>query len=68
MSPENESLLALSRRLAEATDGTPEREALLQRLAERIRSGEYEVDAEALASSLLDELAPRDLSEEDPQK
>ena len=62
---DEESLKVLSDRIAELTEGTPEREALLARLAEQIRNGTYQVDADALASVLAENL----LSEEtDPQK
>ncbi len=33
-----------------------DREELLQRLAEQIRSGEYEVDADALAAAIIEHL------------
>lgn len=54
------SLNALSKRIAELTEGTEEREALLRRLAEQIRSGTYQVDEDALASVLLHHLRSGD--------
>jgi len=56
----DEALKALSHRLAELTEGTEEREALLQRLAEQIRSGQYAVDADALAASLAERFESED--------
>jgi len=47
-------LAELAHRLRELTEGTPEREAYLQRLADEIREGCYEVDADALALKLLE--------------
>jgi anti-sigma28 factor (negative regulator of flagellin synthesis) len=48
-------LTALSHRLLEKAEGSPEREALLERLRKQIQSGEYYVDSEALARKLIDE-------------
>jgi len=60
VSAADEALKALSHRLAELTEGTEEREALLQRLAEQIRSGQYAVDADALAASLAERFESED--------
>ena len=51
-----EDLAALASKLREQTELTPERSALLDRLAAEIRSGEYTVDTDKLAGKLLDEL------------
>ncbi|MBC7925604.1 MAG: flagellar biosynthesis anti-sigma factor FlgM [Bryobacteraceae bacterium] len=51
--PGETSLAALAFRLRETTEGTPEREALLERIAAEIREGRYEVDADSLADKLL---------------
>jgi len=69
-----DSLTALASRLAELGEGSPEREALLERLAEEIRTGAYEVDADALAAKLLERLTELEADErhleadEDPEK
>jgi anti-sigma28 factor (negative regulator of flagellin synthesis) len=52
-----EELAEMMRRIREAEDGTPEREAYLQKLAAQIREGTYKVDADELARKLLRELA-----------
>ena len=52
-----EDLAEMIRRLREAEDGTPERNAYLERLAVQIREGTYKVDAEELARKLLRELS-----------
>jgi anti-sigma28 factor (negative regulator of flagellin synthesis) len=49
----SDDLAALKQKLLELTDGSPEREALLERLAERVRAGEYSVDARTLARKLI---------------
>jgi anti-sigma28 factor (negative regulator of flagellin synthesis) len=51
-----EDLAEMMRRLREAEDGTPEREAYLEKLAAQIRDGTYTVDADELARKLLREL------------
>jgi len=51
-----EDLDALATKLREQTELTPERAALLNRIAAEIRSGEYRVDVDRLAGKLLDEL------------
>jgi len=61
---QHDSLQALAQRVAEATDGTPEREELLRRLTEQVRTGEYRVDAEALADILLKQM-PVDYERDD---
>lgn len=55
----DQSLKALSERIAELKEGTPEREALLARLAEQIRKDTYQVDADALAKALVKNLFPQ---------
>jgi anti-sigma28 factor (negative regulator of flagellin synthesis) len=52
-----EDLAEMIRRLREAEDGSPEREAYLNKLAADIRGGTYKVDTEELARKLLRELA-----------
>lgn len=49
-----EQLAELARKLREQTPGTPEREAFLNRLAEEIRTGQYQVDTTTLARKLVD--------------
>jgi anti-sigma28 factor (negative regulator of flagellin synthesis) len=51
-----EHLAALSHKLREQSGLTPEREALLERLAREIQSGEYAVDVDKLADQLLSEI------------
>ena len=51
-----QDLAALATKLREQTDLTPERAAFLNRLTAEIRSGEYRVDTQRLASKLLGEL------------
>jgi anti-sigma28 factor (negative regulator of flagellin synthesis) len=55
-------LTALAHNLRKHTPGSAEREAFLERLRKQIKSGEYHVDAEALAQKLIenaqDEIAP----------
>ena len=58
-----EQLADLARKLREQSDGSPEREALLERLAEEIRSGRYEVDTDTLAQKLMSTLNPSRESE-----
>jgi anti-sigma28 factor (negative regulator of flagellin synthesis) len=48
-------LTALGHRLLEQAEGSPEREALLERLRKQIQSGEYYVDSETLARKLMEE-------------
>lgn len=52
-----DELAEMMRRIREAEDGTPEREAYLRKLAAQIRDGTYKVDTEELARKLLRELA-----------
>ena len=54
-----EDLAALATKVREQTDLTPERAALLNRIASEIRSGEYKPDVNSLAAKLLDELLRR---------
>ena len=49
-------LPALAYKLRTLHEGTPEREAYLQRLREQVRSGTYQVDSEKLAERLISEL------------
>ncbi len=62
-------LIALRDQLLEHQEGTPERQAYLERLRAMVRSGEYKPDSEALAAKLLeqaaDQILPRQRSEED---
>ena len=51
-----EQLAELARKLREQQPGSPEREAFLDRLAEQIRSGEYQIDNEKLARKLAEKL------------
>jgi anti-sigma28 factor (negative regulator of flagellin synthesis) len=46
----------LRHKLREESPGSPEREAYLERLAEQIRTGKYEVDTEQLARILTEKL------------
>lgn len=55
--PASEDLPELLRRLREMEEGSPEREAYLERLATEIREGTYRVDAEELARKLLREFS-----------
>lgn len=52
-----EQLAELNRRLRQETAGDAEREAYLDRLAEEIRTGRYQVDTDALAGKLAEELS-----------
>jgi anti-sigma28 factor (negative regulator of flagellin synthesis) len=54
--PAADDLSEMMRRLREAEDGSPEREAYLERLAAQIRDGTYKVDPDELARKLLREL------------
>lgn len=53
---EQDDLQTLGRRLLEQKEGTAEREAYLEDLARRVRSGEYRVDSDELAARILDHL------------
>lgn len=59
---------ALGRKLRQEQEGSAEREAFLEQLRKRVKSGEYTVDADALASKLLesaaDEVLPDDCGED----
>ena len=48
-------LTALAHRLREQTEGSPERQDLLERLRKQVQSGEYHIDSEALARKLIEE-------------
>lgn len=50
-----DQIAGLARRLRELTDGTPERDEWLDRIAAEIREGRYTVDSEALADILIEE-------------
>jgi anti-sigma28 factor (negative regulator of flagellin synthesis) len=67
-----DDLHELARRLREHTDGTPEREAWLESLAEQVRNGTYSVDAQQLAATLLDrafsEISPEDDPDDDQNR
>jgi anti-sigma28 factor (negative regulator of flagellin synthesis) len=47
-------LTALAHGLRKQAHGTAEREAHLEKLRRQVQSGEYEVDAEALARKLIE--------------
>ena len=53
--PEESDLLSLARTLRREAGRPLDREALLERLANEIRTGQYRVDVDALAERLLDE-------------
>lgn len=46
---------ALAHNLRKHAEGTPEREEYLERLRKLVKSGQYRVDAEALAHKLIEE-------------
>ena len=46
---------ALGHSLRKQTEGTSEREAHIERLRKLVQSGEYEVDADALARKLIED-------------
>jgi anti-sigma28 factor (negative regulator of flagellin synthesis) len=46
---------ALGHNLRKQAEGSPEREAHIERLRKLVQSGEYEVDSEALAQKLIDD-------------
>lgn len=58
-----EQIAELARKIREQEANTPEREEYLERIAEQIRAGTYEVDNDALARKLVDHLT--DISEAD---
>ena len=47
-------LTALAHQLQKQAHGSAEREAYLEKLRQQIKSGEYQVDAEALARKLIE--------------
>ena len=55
MSGDGIDLHALLTTLQSLDDGSPEREALLERLRREVETGAYEVDAAALADKIIDE-------------
>jgi hypothetical protein len=57
--PDSRDLSALLTRLRTLQPGSPEREAYLDDLARRVRSGEYQPDARQIASRLMDEALGR---------
>jgi anti-sigma28 factor (negative regulator of flagellin synthesis) len=57
------SLANLATQVRLLTPGTSEREALLDRLASRIQSGEYQPDPDKIAEGLLRDLDANDPSE-----
>ncbi len=60
-SPDQVSLSALSGRLRALSVDSPERLARLDRLAEKVRGGRYEVDAHEVSRRLVDDaLKPRE--------
>jgi anti-sigma28 factor (negative regulator of flagellin synthesis) len=62
---DSKSLASLAQGIREQTEGTPEREAKLAELAARIGNGEYQVDPEKLADSLLRQIGPVKSESED---
>lgn len=46
---------ALGENIGKQTEGSPEREAHLERLRKLVQSGQYEVDSEALARKLIED-------------
>jgi anti-sigma28 factor (negative regulator of flagellin synthesis) len=58
-----DQLAELARKVREQAPDTPEREEYLNRLAEQIRTGRYEIDTEVLARKLIDRID--DISEAD---
>jgi len=62
-----QQLSELAHRIRELTDGTPEREAYLERLAAEIREGCYELDAEILAQKLIERGVLSDPKSSEPQ-
>jgi len=46
---------ALGHNLRKQMEGSPEREAHIERLRKLVQSGEYEVDSEALANKLIED-------------
>jgi len=48
-------LSALAHRLREKAASSAERDALIERLRKQVKSGEYQVDSEALARKLIEE-------------
>lgn len=55
----NDQLSSIAQRLRQLTEGTPEREQYLERLAADIREGRYQVDSYALADKIIDQLLRR---------
>jgi anti-sigma28 factor (negative regulator of flagellin synthesis) len=53
---DSRDLSALGGELRKLADGTPEREAYLDKLAAEIRAGRYRVDSEELARKLFADL------------
>jgi anti-sigma28 factor (negative regulator of flagellin synthesis) len=52
-----DDLGSLGRKLREEQDGSDEREAYLERLRQKVKTGEYTVDPDALADKLLETAA-----------
>jgi len=52
----DEQLGDLAQQIRKLTDGTPERELYLERLAADIREGRYKVNADELADKLIEEV------------
>jgi anti-sigma28 factor (negative regulator of flagellin synthesis) len=55
----DEELSKLASRIRLQQEGTPEREAWLERLREEVRAGRYHVDAETLADTLMERVFTR---------
>lgn len=52
-------LSALAHNLQKQAEGSSEREAFIEKLRKKVQSGEYNVDAEALAKKLLEDAIER---------
>ena len=60
--PEDSALFdlsALAHNLRKQAEGSLEREAFIEKLRKKVQSGEYHVDAEALARKLLEDALER---------
>ena len=63
--PQTSDLAALLLKLRTSQPGSPEREAYLDELARRVRSGEYESDPQKIASRIMDEALTREPERDD---
>ena len=55
MSGEGIDIHALLTTLQSLDDGSPEREALIERLRREVETGAYQIDAAAIADKMIDE-------------